>query len=210
MSHGDGIEPYDPRKERRSPARYSDDPYDRDEYDEEDRRRLRVKEPQRSGLVLSVGIVAICYGSLLLFCGVLSGVGGALCTAFVPAIKNFADAVAPNDPDMAQAIQDLGQAEKGAWLFIAIGLLNIAVGSGLIGSGIGVLRRSNVARFILLGVALLNILADCIDIAGKLALDLLDWDDAVTTPTSALLAVGFAVFAFLVLLLPRYAKEFAG
>jgi hypothetical protein len=207
MPYGDEIEADDRRRPRPARKRYDDEP---DERDDDVGRPTRVRRPQRSGLVMAAGIVSISYGGLLLACGLIYGAGGACCATTVPWLRDLMMEVAPRDPEVVQAHKELAQAQTAGWLLIAIGLLRVAVGTGLVGGGIGVLCRSNVARFIVLGVALLNVLGICIDTVATVAVNLFEPGDLGTTIVAALFALAFAAFVFVVLLIPKHAKEFAG
>jgi hypothetical protein len=204
MSRGDEIEEDEPPRRRRAPAR-TDEPND----DDIAGRPLRGRRASRAPLVTATGIVTICYGGILLACGMLASMGGACCAASVPWLKDFMVQMAPNDPNVAQAHQDLGQAQTASWVLMATGLLRIGVGVGLVGCGIGILRRSNIARFAVLAVAVFNLFALCIGDVAEFALGVFEAEDAPMTVISALLAVSFAAFAFIVLLIPKHAREFA-
>jgi hypothetical protein len=212
MARGDEIEPGEPRRHKPAPSRYDDT--DDERYDDlDDRPRARRRHRERSGVVNTVGIFGIILGSLALMCGMLASVGGALCAGFTPWVQKQMAQIAPGDPDMAQAANELGEARTSGWLALVEGLLSIVVGLGLLAGGIGVLRRSNIARWGLLAMALVNVLGDCADIVARLALDALDLlgtSEISTTVVSVVLSVGFAIFAFSVLLQPGHAREFAG
>lgn len=84
---------------------------------------------------------------------------------------------------------------KGGFFIVVAGFLMMA-------AGIGVMRRSNWARYLTLGVAL------CAPLAQVCIIILFAPGDLASGLFSVALTVGFAGFAGIVLLLPRYAAEF--
>ncbi len=171
----------DRRRPRRSSARDDDEEDERDDDEPPPRTRKRA----RSGLVLSVGIVEVVLASLFLFGGIL-GMSYGLCCAEVGPL--FGEAGRPLRNDAALAL-------KGGFFIVVAGFLMMA-------AGIGVMRRSNWARYLTLGVAL------CAPLAQVCIIILFAPGDLASGLFSVALTVGFAGFAGIVLLLPRYAAEF--
>ena len=155
----------------------------------------------RSPLVSSVGLIAICYGALTLAFGMLSGLGGACCVGTAPLLAPFAQ----HDPDAAK---DLEQAHVSGWIELVKGLFFALVGLAFILCGIGVLFRSNLARYALLGVAAIAVVAECPFFVASAWLSLFEACDAIYLVVSVLISAGFAVFAFIVLLPSKAAEEF--
>ena len=224
MSRGDEIESGEPRKRgkprsddieagesRKSGWAAGDDDFD--DRDEEPRQRRRLDKPQRSGLVLSVGIVEIVLGSLYLFCGVLGSATGLCFTGGMPFAEQFLAQKAKQDPGVAIAAQQFqqvqGQLQIAAWISLGEGIFNLIIGAGMLAGGIGVLRRANWARFLTLGIAAFAIFVELVAVVVKAVL-IFTPGDLASGGLSVVIAIAFAGLAYPVLLLPRYAKEFAG
>src|SRR5260370_32588158 len=210
MSRGDEIQEDGPRRSRQStpaPARdrYDDDPDDREDL----RHRDRIDKPNRSGLVMSVGILGIILGSLGLACGVCGGFTGTCLGGFVPVLQGELKRQGQNDPNAAKAAQDLEKAGTATWLILGESVFNLAIGSAMLLCSIGVLMRSNIARFGLIGVSGLSIFVEFIDIIVKLVMGLFTAPpDAFLSIASLLLVTAFAGFAWVVLLIPKHGAEF--
>ncbi len=219
MPRGDEIEPGEPRRKKSVPPREDRDDRDdddrNDDEDVDDYRPRKVRKRERSGLVMSVGILAIIFASLNLVCGICGGLGGVLCAGGMPLFKDFMKQAAQdpnfgNNPDIVKANKDFERLGPVPWLMIAEGVFNILYGAGLLAGGIFVLRRSNVGRFLTLAIAVIGILGRVVDaglaLATKIPLEAQGW---VQTGAGIMLSLAFAAFAGFVLLTPRYAKEFA-
>jgi hypothetical protein len=183
MSRGDEIEEGAPKPRWRDD---SDEPDDRG-------RSVRIDKPGRSGAVTAVGIVAIILGCLSLIGGGCIGCIG----AGLPFLQEFANQN-KNDPNMAKAAQDLSRIP--AWFVIAEAVVAAIRGVGLLVGGILVLRRSNAGRMLTLGMAVFGLVAVCADVGGGLALGILEPSGMVGSAIGTLFTIGFAVFAFIVLL----------
>ncbi len=192
MSRGDEFQEDAPRPRWRDDNDELDEPRDRGD-------RVRIDKPNRSGAVTAVGIVAIILGSLSL-------IGGG-CIACVAAGLPFLQEIAnqnKNDPNMAKAAQDLGRIPT--WFVFAEAAAATIRGAGLLVGGILVLRRSNIGRMLTLGITVFGLFAVCADIGGSLALGFLDRSGMAGSVIGVLFTVGFAVFAFAVLL--KHGEEF--
>ena len=210
MSRGDEIQEDGPRRSRQPApvsvrARYDDELDDREDV----RRRDRIDTPNRSGLVMSVGILGIILGSLGLACGVCGGLTGTCMAGVVPIAHGELKRQAQFDPNAAKAAQDMEKAGTATWVLLAGSVVNLAIGSALLLCSIGVLLRSNIARFGLIGVSGLSIIVEFIDIIVKLVMGLFtSVPDAFISIALLLLVSTFAGFAWIVLLIPKYAAEF--
>jgi hypothetical protein len=202
MSRGDEIEEGEPRPPVRRWSEYEDEA-------DTPPRPPRARKSQPSGAVSGVGITAIILGSLGLMCGACGAFGGVCFAGFMPWLQQELARVAPQDPQAAQMAKDMEQLQSVGWLVIAESILSIVIGGGLIVAGIGVVRRSNLARWLTLGLAVVNVLSDFVDLLVKLVFGLFHAGDAASTAVSIVIAISFAVFAFVVLLNPRNAAEFA-
>jgi hypothetical protein len=228
MSRGDEIEPGEP--EKRKPSRPRGDEiesgapekrkswkdYEDDEPDERDDERLaRKKSPKRSGVVMTVGILAIIFGSLNLLCGVCGSFGGLCFTGGMPVFQDFMKQVAAkdpnlaNDPKLAKQLQEMEKAQPAGPLMIGEGIFNFLRGTGLLVGGILVLRRVNFGRYLTLGMCVFGILGAVVDNIIGFAIGLYTVQAGVMAGAGFCLGLAFTVFAFVVLLNPRYAKEFA-
>jgi hypothetical protein len=215
MPRGDEIESDDQRRRRRLSRddderdERRDDRRERDDDDARDDSRRTVRKKQRSGLVIAVGIISIVLGTLNLGCGVCVSFGGVCFTGFAPIMqKQLAKVGAQGDPKLAQAAKELERVQPAGWLMIALGIFNILCGTGLILGGIGVLLRSNIARFLTLALALILVLGRIADLATTFFMGLLDGQGAATSIGGMLFGIAFAVFAGIVLLNPNNAKSF--
>jgi hypothetical protein len=208
MSRGDEIEEGAPKPRWRDDNDEPDEPRDRE-------KRVRIDKPNRSGAVTAVGIVAIILGSLNLVCGVCGGFGGVCLTGFTPFFQDFMKQAAANDPNIAKdpnvakAVKDLDKAGPAGGLAIGEGIFNVLRGTGLLVSGIFILRRSNWARYLTLAMAAIGLLGTCADVGIAAALGLLEMNSGIGAGVGLVFGIAFAVFAFLVLLNPKNAKEFA-
>lgn len=210
MSRGDEIQEDGPRRSRQPAPAPVRDRYDDDLDDREDiRHRARIEKLNRSGLVMSVGILGIVLGSLGLACGVCGGFTGTCMAGVVPIAHGELKRQAEFDPNAAQAAQEMEKAGTATWMLLAGSVLNLAVGSAMLLCSIGVLMRSNIARCGLVGVCALSIVVEFTDILAKLLLGLFaDIPDAFLSVASLMVVTAFAGFAWIVLLIPRYADEF--
>lgn len=208
MSRGDEIEEGAPRKRWRDDNDEPDEPRGRED-------RIRIDKPIRSGAVTAVGIVAIVLGSFNFVCGVCGGSSGICLTGFAPFFQDImkqAQAQDPNlakDPNVAKAVQDLDKAGPAGGLAIGEGIFNVLRGTGLLIGGICVLRRYNFARYLTLAMAVIGILGTCADVGIAFALGLMQANAGVGAGVGLVFGIGFAVFAFMVLLNPKNTKEFA-
>jgi hypothetical protein len=213
MARGDEYEPERPRRHRQVARGYDAD--DDDDFD-----RRQVAKPQRSGLVLAVGIVEIVLAGLYLGCGVVGGAFGLCCAGGAHLMGAVIDQQAQFDPQVAQDAKDFNKAkgaiQTAAWINVAKACINLAIGTVMLPAGIGVLRRANWARFLTLGLAAITLLVEFVDVILSTVLVLRFNDPPIMTPGDltagiALLVtlLGFAGFAGTILLLPQYAREFA-
>ena len=70
--------------------------------------------------------------------------------------------------------------------------------------------RSNMARFGLLGITALSIFVEFADIVAKLVMGLLtNVPDSMSTVLSLMLMGAFALYAWTILLIPKFGAEFA-
>ena len=74
-------------------------------------------------------------------------------------------------------------------------------------AGIGVIRRSNWARFLMLGVAGFALFGELVALVAKAIVKFTPGDFA-SGLFSVVLTLAFAGFAYTVLLMPRFAREF--
>ena len=109
MPRGDEYEADEPRRGKAAP-RYDDRDED-DDLDDLDDRRRRLRRPQRSGLVLTVGIVGIVLASLYLICGAFASISGLCLTGGMPLLQQMMAQQAKQDPNAAQAAQQLAQVQ---------------------------------------------------------------------------------------------------
>ena len=218
MSRGDEFEAGQPPPQRSDdeigaglpPARsrmseVGDDDRDADEQDI----RRTIDRPRRSGAVTAVGILAICLGAFVLL--------GSICTAFTPtftkSMVDLAEKVNPNDPNLPKLKQSLE--DLPIWYFIVMAVVEFFRAIGLIAGGVGVLRRSNIGRLLVLGLATLGIILVFIGVAAGFAMNTIKLDDPGSLAGgicgfafSVILNVGFAILAFLVLLNKKNVAEF--
>jgi hypothetical protein len=201
MSRGDEIEEGSPKRGWQPPAGGYDDeqgePRGRGDRDDE----VGIAKRNRSGMVTAVGIVGIILGSLGLLAGACTGCLG----AFFPMLQEFAKQNA-NDPNMAKAAQDLARIP--AWFIIAEAVVALFRGTGLLVGGIGVLKRRNLGRMLVLAMAAFGVVAYFIDLVGALAMGFLEPSGIPANAVGGLFICGFALFAFIVLLMPKNAAEF--
>jgi hypothetical protein len=208
MPRGEEYESEEQHRARR-PARYDnrDDELDDEPDDAPPRRRIRNREGERSTLVLAVGIVELVLAGLYLACGILGSMTGACCTGGMPMMQQFMAQQAKQDRQAAQAVEQLGQLQVMGWLALAEGILDIGIGLVMLIGGIGVLRRANWARYLTLGIAAVAVLLELVCMVTK-AIIMFSPGDLVGGVLSVVLALGFAGFAYPVLLMPQGAKEF--
>jgi len=127
----------------------------------------------------------------------------------VPIARGELKRQAEFDPDAAKAAQEMEKAGSATWVLLAGSICNLAIGSAMLLCSIGVLLRSNIARFSLIGISGLSIFVEFIDIIVKLVLGLFtEVPNALFSIGLLLLVTAFAGFAWVVLLIPKYGAEF--
>jgi hypothetical protein len=180
--------------------------------------RRRREESRRSGVVLAVGICEIVLAALYLFCGVIGGLGGLCCASGAPLIEQILKQQARQDPNAAEAAKKLGdgQIQTTAWVAVAEAIINIVLGFVMLAAGIGVIRRANWARIVTIGVAAMALMLEVIVLVFRAVFVFGALNQVVVTPgdfvaqiATLLIVLAFAGFAGIVLLLPRYSREFA-
>ncbi len=168
-----------------------------------------IDKRSRSGAVTAVGIIAIVFGCFALL--------GAICTAGTPTFsRSMLDLAAkanPNDPNVAKQKQIIDSVP--AWYFILMGGIEFLRGVGLIVGGVGVLKRVNAGRWLIMVLACIGVLLVIVGTLGNFALGTMNFDDPASLAGgvcglafSGLLNVGFAAMALFVLLNAKNAAEF--
>lgn len=212
MSRGDEFTEEGPRRGWQSPRdRDGRDDGDRDDRDLRRERGdgLRIDRPNRSGAVMSVGILGIILGSLALMCGVCGGIGSVAIIGCVPVMQPALKQQGQFDANAAKMAQDLDKVQSLVWLPITESVLNLGLGITVLLCGIGVLMRSNYARFGLLGLMAVWIFVEIADIIAKLVLGLFtNPADSLGSLATLMLVIAFAFYAAIMLLIPKFAAEF--
>ena len=164
--------------------------------------------PQRSGLVTALAVINFVFGGLGILCGLLAFLGGALVASAGSAGNDFERQL--EEKMREQGVQVKGGAGGGGKTVQALGaiimisaVISLLWGAGAIAGGVGLIKRRNWGRIltlVLAGVAgLLAILSLIQTFLGAGAGGLV----------SVIIYVAYAVFAFVVLLNPQAAREFA-
>jgi hypothetical protein len=202
MSGGDEFQSGAPRRKWGDDNDEPDEPRNHGDHD-------GISKKNRSGTVLAVGIIAIILGCFVFL--------GSVCTSvlpvFMPAMVDFAAKQNPNNPGLAQARAEM--AKIPTWYLLSIAAVEFLRAMGLIIGGVGVIRQSNIARVLTLIVAALGVLMFLIGVGGNFAFGSMDAGNPANMAgvfcgmgCNAVMNLGFAVFAFVVLLTPRNVAEF--
>ena len=201
-SRQDGLEPGPP------PARPRMSEAGDDDLGDEDLRRPIGKQ-RRSGAVTAVGVIAIVLGCFVLM--------GAICMPLTPMFMkstvDFVEKANPNDPNLPklkQAVADLP-----VLYFYVMAGVEFLRAVGLVGGGIGVVRRLNAARLLVIALAVVGVLLVLVGVVAGIAMNTIKFDDPGSmiggicgTAFSIILNVGFAIMALFVLLNRKNAAEF--
>jgi len=216
MSRGDEFEagqpPSQPRQDEFGAGLPPARPRMSDAGDDElgdDRDVRRPEKRGRSGAVTAVGIIAIVLGCLVLL--------GAICTAVTPMVSkqmlDFAAKANPNDPNVAKQRQMLDALPQ--WYFILMGGIEFLRAVGLVGGGLGVVKRVNAARWLVIALACIGVILLIVGSIASFAMGAVNVDDPASMAGgvcglvfSAILNLGFAAMALFVLLSAKNAAEF--
>jgi hypothetical protein len=198
MSRGDEFEAGDPRGPSPPPAGY---PRYEDDFAGEPAERLPTPPLPRSAAVTAVGIIGIVLGILTLFGGLCLGI----LIPLMPMLQDLARKN-PNDPNMAQLDHMLALIPT--WFLTAQAVLSLVNGLGLMIGGIGVVKRSNGGRLLTLAMAALGVVGVLFNLGIGLALGIIEPANAITSIVSNVFTLGFAFFAFAVLLSAKNVAEF--
>jgi hypothetical protein len=209
MSRSDEFTEEGPRRSWQSPR-------DRDDRDRDDRDLhrdrgdgLRIDRPHRSGAVMSVGILGIVLGSLALMCGMCGGVGSVALLGCLPILQPELKQQAQFDANAAKMAQDLDKVQSLIWLPITESVLNLGLGITVLLCSIGVLLRSNYARFGLLAIMVIWIFVEFADIITKLVLGLFtNVPEGLESAAILLVVIAFALYAGIILMIPKFAADF--
>lgn len=181
---------------------YDDDDQNQDDFD----RPRRETGPKRSGAVTAVAILGIVLGSMALVCGACVGLGGAFMGSFQGDIQKAMAKAGQRDPNIAKAAADLARIP--IWWVVVVGVLDSLRGGLLLVGGIGTLKRTNWGRWLLLVMSVGGVLMVIVGLVGNLALGMNDPQQYFSVCFSLLMQVGFAVFAFVILLNAKNVREF--
>jgi hypothetical protein len=94
------------------------------------------------------------------------------------------------------------------WFVFAEAGVGLIRGLGLLLGGVLVLKRSNLGRLLTLAMAVFGILAGIADNGIALAMGFIDRSGLIGGVVGFAFGLAFAVFAFVVLLIPKNAAEF--
>jgi hypothetical protein len=170
---------------------------------------IRIDRPNRSGAVMSVGILGIILSSLALLCGVCGGFGSVALIGCIPVLQPELKQQGQFDANAAKMAQDLDKVQSLIWLPITESVLNLGLGIIVLLCSIGVLMRSNYARFGLLGIMAIWIFIEFADIITKLALGLFtNVPESLESAAVLLVVIAFAFYAGIMLMVPKFAAEF--
>jgi hypothetical protein len=162
--------------------------------------------PARSGLVTALAVINFVLGGLSIICGLLLFLGGAFLTSAGGAGGEF-------ERQFEQKMREQGVEVKGGQIggktvqaigaiVMIIATVTLLWGAGAIAGGVGLIGRRNwgkILTLVLAGVAgVLAILSLIQTFQGGGAMGLLN----------VVIYVGYAVFAFVVLLNPQISREF--
>src|SRR5438067_2433005 len=171
MSPGDEFEagqpPAQPRQDEIGaglpPARPRMSDADEDDLAADDIHRP-IDKQRRSGAVTAVGVIAIVLGCFVLM--------GAICMPLTPVFMkstvDFVEKANPNDPNLPklkQAVADLP-----VLYFYVMAGIEFLRAVGLVGGGIGVVKRSNPARWLVVVLAVVGVLLVLVGVVAGFAL----------------------------------------
>jgi hypothetical protein len=184
------------------------------ENDDRDDARTGASKTGRSGLVTSIGIVAIVLGTLGLVCGGCGAVvAGCLGGGWFQDIMkkagedpNVAKAF-KDDPNIAKAFKEVERAQSFMWFKVGGAVVDFLLGAVLLVGGILVLRRLNISRFVIVAMAACLFLAQLIYVGLGAALGAINVQEGVVGGLVIIVWLAFAGFSCM-LLMPKYAKEF--
>jgi hypothetical protein len=229
MSRGDEFEAGEPPARSREdefgaglpPARRRMSDTDDDDAEREREERGPVDKRKRSGAVTAIGILSIIFASFGLLCGTM-GIccGGAIAGGsgagfgFLDDLMKQAAVQNPNDPNLAKAKKDLEKAKEtlgsAGWVILGFSIFDLFRGILLMVGGVGVLKRINICRYLVLGMCVLGLLEGIASIAVNAFLGLMDAQGGISSGSGILIGLVFTGFAFFVLLNPKNAREFTG
>jgi hypothetical protein len=161
----------------------------------------KANTPQRSGIVTAIGVVAVVLGGSYMMNGLCAGVASAL----IPLVQDVFRQQ-PIDPGVRQMVEQLTRIP--IWYLLVGGGFDLVDGTGLLVGGIGVIKRSGTGRLLTLSMATLTAIASAGMISIALAMGFLGPQNLMASSLGLIVACGFALWAYVVLLRSRNSIEF--